>query len=85
MEVNKMANVRDFTIKGVDFHIGNYRPRKNEFEKGLKYQLFVKVYDGMCVVDGKVVDDFRFQGTSIYGSTIKEIKETAKREIYRWL
>lgn len=31
----------DFTIKGIEFHIGGYTPRKNEFEKGLKYQLYV--------------------------------------------
>lgn len=32
---------RDFTYKGIDFHIGGYTPRKNEFERGLKYKLFV--------------------------------------------
>ena len=26
---------------GVKFEIANYTPRKNEFEKGLKYRLFV--------------------------------------------
>ena len=30
-----------FTYKGVNFEIGRYTPRKNEFERGLKYQLFV--------------------------------------------
>lgn len=32
---------RDFEIKGVQFHLGNYTPRRNEFERGLKYQLYV--------------------------------------------
>lgn len=32
---------RDFNIKGITFHIGNYTPRKNEYERGLKYRLFV--------------------------------------------
>ena len=30
-----------FTYKGVEFEIANYNARKNEFEHGLKYQLFV--------------------------------------------
>ena len=30
-----------FTYKGVNFEIGGYTPRNNEFERGLKYQLFV--------------------------------------------
>ncbi len=32
---------RDKNIKGLIFHLGNYTPRKNEFERGLKYRLFV--------------------------------------------
>ena len=31
---------RDIQIKGIDFHIGNYTPRRNEYEKGLKYKLY---------------------------------------------
>ena len=31
---------RDFTYKGIDFHIGGYTPR-GYFERGLKYKLFV--------------------------------------------
>ena len=30
-----------FTYKGIKFEIANYNARKNEFEHGLKYQLFV--------------------------------------------
>ena len=33
-----------FTIKGIEFEIGRYTPRNNEFEKGLKYKLFVGGY-----------------------------------------
>lgn len=32
---------RTKNIKGLFFHLGNYTPRKNEFEKRLKYRLFV--------------------------------------------
>lgn len=32
---------REFNIKGVKFYLGNYTPRNNEFEKGLKYKLYV--------------------------------------------
>lgn len=32
---------RDFEVKGIRFHLGNYTPRRNEFERGLKYQLYV--------------------------------------------
>ena len=31
---------RKFTVHNIDFEIGNYTPRKNDFEKGLKYHLF---------------------------------------------
>ena len=43
----KMKNT--FTIKGVEFEIGEYTPRRNEFERGVKYQLFVNGYaSGFC-------------------------------------
>lgn len=32
---------RNINIKGIAFYIGNCTPRKNEFERGLKYRLFV--------------------------------------------
>lgn len=32
---------RNFDIKGVLFEICNHTPRNNEYEKGLKYKLFV--------------------------------------------
>lgn len=31
----------EFEYKGIKFYIGGYTPRENEFERGLKYQLFV--------------------------------------------
>ena len=35
---------REFSINDIDFRISNYSARKNEYEKGLKYQLFHKAY-----------------------------------------
>ena len=32
---------RDIDIKGIHFHISNYTPRRNTFERGIKYKLFV--------------------------------------------
>lgn len=32
---------REIKKSGILFYIGNYTPRKNEFERGLKYRLFV--------------------------------------------
>lgn len=32
---------RNFEIKGIQFSVGNYTPRHNYFERGLKYRLFV--------------------------------------------
>ena len=32
---------REQIIKGLRFYLGNYTPRNNEYEKGLKYRLFV--------------------------------------------
>lgn len=32
---------RDVEYKGIMFHIGNFTPRNNEYERGLKYRLFV--------------------------------------------
>lgn len=32
---------RDFIYKNIPFYIGNYTPRNNKFEHGLKYRLFV--------------------------------------------
>ena len=67
-----MSIKREFTIAGIEFVVGNYRPRQNEFERGLKYMLLVK--ENCCYYD-----------TGMRGCTIKECKEYAKREIARWL
>ena len=61
---------REFIYKGISFYIGNYAPRKNEFEKGLKYQVFVD-YSG-------------YYGTGAKFATIKSAKEWIKRNIYRF-
>ena len=36
-----MERGRNLEYKGIMFYIGNYTPRNNEYEKGLKYKLFV--------------------------------------------
>lgn len=33
---------RDIEKKGILFHIGNQTPRRNEYERGQKYRLFVE-------------------------------------------
>ena len=49
---------REFSIKGVGFVVADYRARKNGFEKGLKYQLLIKIYDNP---DNS--DDYYFMST----------------------
>lgn len=69
---------REFSIKGIDFTIADYRPRKNEYEKGLKYQLLIKVYDGPRDLD------FYYRSTGVKSATIKKLREYAERNIYTW-
>lgn len=69
---------REFSIKGIDFTIADYRPRKNEYEKGLKYQLLIKVYDGPRDFD------FYYRSTGVKSATIKKLREYAERNIYTW-
>ena len=59
---------RNISIKGIDFVIADYRPRRNEFERGLKYQALIKVFDGPrdC--------DYSFRSTGAHFSTIKAAK-----------
>ena len=66
---------RTFAVKGIEFLIGNYTPRNNEYEKDLKYSLYVKVDDSGCVF--WMPTDYKF-------STIKECKEWAEREWVRF-
>ena len=78
LKEDRMA--RNFTIKGIDFTVADYRPRRNEFERGLKYQLLIKVYD----TPGKP-EWFSYRNTGMRSETIKGCREFAEREIYRWL
>ena len=32
---------RSINIKGINFYIGNQTPRRNQFERGQKYKLYV--------------------------------------------
>ena len=75
-----MRDTRNFTINGIDFTVANYRPRNNEFESGLKYQLLIKVYDTPARPDW-----YSYHDTGMRSCTIKGCKDFAKREIARWM
>lgn len=77
--------VRNFFINGISFCVADYKPLRNDFEKGLKYQLLIEIKDGMCVVNGKVCYDNVYRSTGVFGSTIKELREYAKNNISMWL
>ena len=69
---------RDFEVKGIAFSVRNYTPRKNEFEKGLKYELFVKRgWPGY--------PDGRFLGTGARFETIAAAKKYAVDNVSRWM
>ncbi len=72
-------NTREFSLRGIDFVVADYRPRKNEFEKGLKYQLLVKVYDG------PKPEYYSHRSTGFHGSTVQECREWAEKNIAMWL
>lgn len=74
-----MRNTREFSYKGIAFTVADYRPRKNEFEKGLKYQLLIKVYDGIrdC--------DYHFRPTGHYFSRIRDAKQFARENYWIWM
>lgn len=61
----------NFSVGGVEFEIGKYTPRNNEFEKGLKYRLFVVGIDRPYAV--------------CCGSTKRELKEFAEKNYLLWL
>ena len=67
---------REFEVKGVEFLIGNYTPRHNEFEKGLKYQLFVKR-------NLPRKGDY-WLPTEIRSETLKELKAYATENYWVW-
>jgi len=70
---------RDFSIHNIHFTIADYRPRKNEYEKGLKYQLLIRIYDGPRDYD------YYYRCTGYYGSTLAGLKNIAEKNIYAWL
>jgi hypothetical protein len=65
--------MRNFTIKGIDFTVGDYRHRGNEFEKGLKYILLIKVYDTPAREDY-----FSYMDTGARFSTIRAARKYAE-------
>ena len=71
--------IRNFKIGDTELCIGNYTPRKNTFEKGLKYILLKRVYDG------NNADTFSCHDTGFRGSTIRECKEWAYANKARWM
>ena len=64
-----MIMKREFTYKDIIFYVGNYTPRKNEFERGCKYKLFIG--------PDRIPTDYIFE-------TIKQAKEFAEREWVRF-
>jgi hypothetical protein len=70
---------RDFAIKNINFTVADYRPRKNEFECGLKYQLLIRVYDGPRETD------FYYRSTGAKFATISAARAWAADNIARWL
>lgn len=69
---------REIEYKGIKFFIGNYTPRKNEYEKGLKYKLYVKRYSPITRPDGEYIP------TDSCFETIRQAKEWIKREWMRY-
>lgn len=73
-----MVKKRNFTIKDRDFTVGDYRPRNNEYEKGLKYILLLKVYDS------PIEEYFSYMDTGFRGCTIYECFRWASDNWYRF-
>ena len=70
---------RDFIVKGINFTVADYRPRNNEYERGLKYQLLIKVFDGPRETD------FYYRSTGAKFETIKAARAWAVDNIATWL
>lgn len=79
----KERNTRQFCLKDITFTVGDYRRRSNEFEKGLKYMLLIKVYDQ--TFGGKSEEHYSYRDTGYRGSTIRECREWARNNIARWV
>lgn len=77
---------RDFEVKGVEFTIANYTPRNNEYEKGLKYQLFIKVYDGAyCIKNGHETADYTYHATGYKSHSLRDCKKYALENYWTWI
>lgn len=70
---------RDFIVKGINFTVADYRPRNNDFERGLKYQLLIRVYDGPRD------SDFYYRSTGAKFATISAARDYASKNIVMWL
>ena len=70
---------REFKLRGIDFVVADYRPRHNEFERGLKYQLLKKVYDSLRE------EWYSYHSTGYKGATIKACREYAEAHILDWI
>lgn len=66
---------RNINYKGISFYIANYTPRRNQYEKGLKYQLFIKSPD-------YIAPHPEYIPTNIYFCTIHEGKRWIKANYY---
>ena len=80
---------REFTVKGLDFVIANYRARNNEYEKGLKYQLLIKVYTSPIWYQKNdpefYYNNYEYKDTGHRFTTMKECKQYATENYYIWL
>lgn len=71
--------MRNFKIHGVDFVVADYRPRRNEYERGLRYQLLIRVHDGPREID------FSYRSTGAKFARMREAREYAREHIAEWL
>lgn len=58
---------RIYQYADMQFKIGNYTPRRNEYERGLKYEVFI------------MGDDSVYRGTGYRFSTMHEAKAALKK------
>lgn len=70
---------REFTINGIEFYIANYNPRRNEYERGLKYDLMMKDYFNYNA------GEYTYRSTGAKFETMRGCKDYARREIARWM
>lgn len=65
-----MSKTITFAVASIQFMLAHYTPRNNEYEKGLKYELFICYEDGIKHSTG-----YKFE-------TIKLAKEWAKKNAF---